>query len=167
MKQIALCASVLSFAMIAGGMVGCASSADTTPAPAATPVAATDAGSDADAEAQIPDPQGGRTAEASSCFAACQNTEFTCVAKGAPSTAVAVSVQLETNMAGCAGTLSTGAGTMSEEQVPVVIECLKKTFCRADAPAGAATTCSAATFSAFAFAYTPSGATVETICTRN
>jgi hypothetical protein len=163
--KAALGAGALLVAMTAA-VVGCSSS-DTGPAPAATTPAATDAGAEAEAEAQLPDPQGGRNAEASSCFAACQNTGFTCAPRGAASAAEQVSVQLETNPAGCAGTLAIGAGTASEQQVPVVIECLKKTFCRADAPGGAATTCSATTFSAFAFAFTPSGAAVETICTRD
>jgi hypothetical protein len=164
--RTALGAGVLLVAMTAA-VVGCSSS-DTAPAPAAaTTPAATDAGAEAEAAAQLPDPQGGRTAEASSCFAACQNTGFTCAPRGAASAVEQVSVQLETNPAGCAGTLSIGTGTASEQQVPVVIECLKKTFCRADAPGGAATTCAAATFSAFAFAYVPSGAAVETICTRD
>jgi hypothetical protein len=107
------------------------------------------------------DPNDGRDSEPASCFAACQNTAFTCQAKGASSTTI-TEAELVIGGSGCTGTLKTSGGTT----VALKLDCAERTVCIGGAPGTTPTDCAPGTFSAFSYAYTPKD-DVLTVCTRN
>jgi hypothetical protein len=147
---------------LSSGALGC-SSKETSPDRASPPP--NDGGADADAAAQ-PDPNGGRDDNAASCYASCQNGAFTCQAKGDPST-ILTTVEMTPDQAGCSGTLTTAPTTPNEKSVPMTIDCVDGKICVASAPGQPATTCVSGTFSAFSFAFVPSGGSAMNVCTRD
>jgi hypothetical protein len=129
-----------------------------------------DGGADAAAADAAPtplDPTGGRDDNASSCFAACQNTGFTCQTKGDSTSAALATVELAPDASGCSGVLTTGAATASEKVVSIKLDCLQGLLCRGEAAEAPATDCVPATFSAFSFAYAPTAGGASSVCTRN
>lgn len=129
------------------------------------PPTPSDGGADADGAAVPPDPAGGRDDSPASCYAACQNGGLTCQSKG-DSSAILTTVELSPEPGGCAGTLTTGSTTPTEQSVAIKIDCKTVTICKGDAPGQPATTCVPGTFSAFSFAYSPAGG-AQSVCTRN
>jgi hypothetical protein len=120
-----------------------------------------DASSDADlGDSGTPDPSGGRDDTTASCFAACQNGLFSCQAKSGTSTTV-TTADITPEPAGCGGTLTKGT-----EVVALKVDCAERKVCVGSAPGEPASSCVPATFSAFAFAYTPTGG-AQNLCTRN
>ena len=105
------------------------------------------------------DPTGGRDDDAASCFAACQNTAFSCQPKGGGTISTA---DLFPDANGCTGTLTTDGAASA-----LKVDCLARQICTGADPAGEATACGGATYSAFSFAFTPTGADGELVCTRN
>lgn len=104
------------------------------------------------------DKAGGRDEAPSSCFAACQNSFFTCQTKvGSKTTITQVDLVLEG--AGCEGTLTEDDGSA----VPIELNCTRAEVCIGSSSSA---DCLAATFSALSFAY-PSDDDALTICTRN
>jgi hypothetical protein len=161
-----LVASVLSaLALAAAGLVvGC--TAETTSADrTSVPTQAPDAGADADAATQAPDPSGGRDDNAASCYAACQNTAFTCQTKGASTTAISTA-ELAVDERGCSGTIVASGAAAGEEGAALKLDCHDRTICKADAPGQPATACVAGVYSAFSFAYALAGGGTM-VCTRN
>lgn len=125
-------------------------------------------GGDADAASATPDPTGGRDAAASSCYAACQNTGFTCQMNGDPKAESLFTLSLVPDDEGCSGTLTTGEATANERTVEIKLQCRGAKVCIADAPGQPATACVTATFNAFTFAYTSAAAGgAANVCTRN
>ena len=142
-----------------------ACAAESTPADRPpVPAGATDGGSDADAAVQQPDPAGGRDDNAASCYAACQNTSFTCQTKGTATTTI-TTAELALDDRGCSGTMSIGSANPTEN-VALKIDCRSREICKGAAPEQPATTCVAGTYSAFSFAYA-NAAGGTTLCTRN
>ena len=107
------------------------------------------------------DPNGGRDSEPASCFAACQNTGFTCQAKASTGTTV-FATELLLDATGCSGSLK----KTDEPAVALKLDCTQAQVCIGGAPGTTPTDCVAATFSAFTYGYTPNGG-VLTVCTRN
>lgn len=103
------------------------------------------------------DPSGGRDDAASSCFAACQNTSFSCKTKDG---AVTIA-DLAPDPMGCTGTLKRAA-----EVIALKLDCVGRKVCAGGPPGQPPTSCVPGTFSAFSFAYTPSGAPPN-VCTRD
>ena len=121
-----------------------------------------DGGKDAGLTEAGVDPTGGRDSEPASCFASCQNTAFTCQAKGPGGTAVS-EAQMSGDSTGCVGSVKDVCGG---DPVAMKIDCTNAQVCVGGAPGTTPTDCVPATFSAFNFAYTPTGG-VQTICNRN
>jgi hypothetical protein len=157
-----LVAVVVAMALGGAGVVGCSS--DTKEPNRPGTLAEDGGGPDADAAMPEAAPNGGRDDNASSCFAACQNSGFTCQAKG-DSTIVTVEMLLDPK--GCTGTLTTGSTTPTESSVAITIECAKGEICRGASPGAPADLCVSGLFSAFSFSYVPSAGAPENVCTRN
>lgn len=115
------------------------------------------------AAAPAPDPEDGRDDTAASCFAACQNLQFSCSATGETKETV---TELVPEGKGCLGTWTSGRGTTSERSGALAVDCVERVVCVGDAPGAPATACVSGTFSAFSFAYTPEGGK-KTVCTRS
>ncbi|MBX3222333.1 MAG: hypothetical protein KF795_17570 [Labilithrix sp.] len=107
------------------------------------------------------DRNGGRDTSAASCFAACQNTAFTCQAKNGSRTTVS-EAELTLDATGCTGSLKQGTAAA----VALRLDCAEAQVCIGGAPGTTPSDCVDATFSAFTYGYTPSGG-VLTVCTRN
>jgi len=106
------------------------------------------------------DPTGGRDSEPSSCFAACQNSLFSCQQR-ADGKIVVSKADLTLDSSGCSGTLTTG-----DDAVALKIVCLDAQVCVGGAPGTEPTSCVPGTFSAFSFAYAPEEGAAQNICTR-
>ncbi len=118
-----------------------------------------DAGTSEQRDVGPVDPNNGRDDKPESCFAACQNTAFTCLTKGASTTSKA---DLQLTQAGCEGTLTDDGVALAMK-----IECLRAEVCLGAAAGQAASECVKGTFSAFAFAYTPGSGGAQNVCTRD
>jgi hypothetical protein len=155
--------SAVTFAL-AALLAGCAAE---TAAPGRTSAPADrDAGADAgdpDVVAVTPDDDEGRDNEAASCFAACQNTSFSCQAKAEGQSTAVGTADLMPEGGGCAGTLT----TEGDEAFELELDCSLRTVCVGSAPGEPATVCVSGMFSAFSFAYAPSAGGATNICTRN
>jgi hypothetical protein len=154
-------------ALAALAMLGCTVESTSQPRAKVAPPAERDAAPDAE-EAPIapkPDPTGGRDDLAASCFAACQNTAFSCQAKSTSGTTV-TAVDLTPDGTGCSGTI-TANGAASETALAFKLECASRTVCMGSAPGQPPTSCVQATFSAFTFGYTPGSGGSINLCTRN
>lgn len=114
-----------------------------------------------DPESSTPDPSGGRDDSASACFAACQNSSFSCQARSGTSTALTTVELALDGLVGCVGTTTAGTETKS-----LKLDCTARKVCVGDSATQTPTTCVSATFSALSFAYA-SGGGPETVCTRN
>jgi hypothetical protein len=128
-------------------VVGCTTESTSSDRKSAGSSPTDDAGaSDAATEAAVADPNDGRDSDPASCYAACQNTSFTCgslVANLAP------------DSAGCTGTIGPEGGASST----LKLDCGARNVCIDSA-------CGGGTFSAFTFSYTPAGG-AKVICTRD
>jgi hypothetical protein len=142
-----------------------ACTAESTPEDRTSAPVADGGGADADAAVTPLDPTGGRDDNAASCYAACQNTRFTCQTKGDSSAALAT-VDVAVDERGCSGTIGS-VSAPADQGLAIKVDCRDKTVCKGDAPGAPATVCVSGTFSAFSFAYTPSGAAAASVCTRN
>ncbi|MBS2012771.1 MAG: hypothetical protein JST00_07790 [Deltaproteobacteria bacterium] len=97
------------------------------------------------------DPTGGRDKTMASCFAACQNSNFSCRSKELPRSIL--TIELAPTDTGCAGSVKEGSAERK-----MAIDCGNGRACTNGS-------CVDATFSAFSFGYEIGGAT--TVCTRN
>src|SRR5688572_3136560 len=88
-----------------------------------------DGGGDAGLTEAGVDPSGGRDDTAASCFAACQNSTFTCQAKAGASTTV-TEAELTPEPIGCVGTLKKG----EEPAVALKLDCGERKVCVGGAP---------------------------------
>jgi hypothetical protein len=160
---LAVISIVAAVFVVAATACSKADSADDRIAP---PPPTADGGADADAATELPDPNGGRDTKPASCFAACQNTEFSCATKGGASPIV-TNAELLREGDGCVGTLTADRGAANEKVLALKLDCASGDICIATAPGGAPTSCVAGTFSAFSFAYVPTAGGVMNLCTRN
>ena len=147
----------VSLSCVALGLLGACTSSDSNgqdrenvPAAPGT----SDAGPSGGGDGAV-DPAGGRDGLAASCFASCQSSAFSCPTRVRGRPVLVRSAQVELGGEGCSGAMKDPAGELT-----ISLDCSAATVCVADAPDVAATTCAAATFSAFSFAYG------TTICTR-
>lgn len=99
----------------------------------------------------------GRDETPASCFAACQNTAFSCQTK-AGTTRTTTLAELSPSPTGCVGSSKAGASTQ-----PLELDCTQAKACWG--PEGGRT-CVSAAFSALSFAFDRGGAAGTTICTR-
>jgi hypothetical protein len=98
----------------------------------------------------------GRDETPASCFAACQNTEFSCQTQSGTNRTPTLA-ELSPSATGCVGTSKAGASTQ-----PLELDCTQAKACWG--PEGSRT-CATAAFSALSFAFAR-GAAGTTICTR-
>ncbi len=108
------------------------------------------------------DRNGGRDASAASCFAACQNTSFTCQAKDGAAARTTSRVELTLDATGCTGSVTIGTSAA----VALRLDCVEAQVCIGGSPGSTPTDCVDATFSAFTYAFTPEDGAF-TLCTRD
>lgn len=149
---------------IVGVLVQACTAESTSADRTSVPTGDADGGADADAAVQAPDPAGGRDDNAASCYAACQNTAFTCQTKGTPTTII-TTAEMAVDDRGCSGT-TTVDGSSTGESVALKLDCHSREICKGAAPDQPATACVPGTYSAFSFAYANAGGGT-TLCTRN
>lgn len=107
------------------------------------------------------DRNGGRDTSAASCFAACQNTSFSCQAKVGAATTLS-EAELTLDATGCTGSVTRG----TSPAVALRLDCVEAQVCVGGSPGTTPADCVDATFSAFTYAYTSEDGAF-TLCTRN